>query len=202
MSQKFTAPIGCEEGKLYPITETPAKLTYAEPTDMSALKTYQLAVTIAEASQYGDDVVIDSVAQITGGTLTEQTAGETDEVLSLINGNENDDGETIIGADDVAPALGHSLLTKLRSKTTGETQEGWRAWFFFKVKYNPVAHNATGKTESLSYGVTDLTAKMLPNPMKKYARRKDFFGETALADARAWLRTVAGLPATAPTPAP
>jgi len=191
--QKFTAAIGCEEGKLYPITETPSALTYAAPTDMSALKTFQLAVSVAEAAQYGDDVVIDNIAQITGGTLTEQTAGETNQVLALINGNTSADGAAVIGADDVAPALGHSLLTKIRSKTTAETQEGWRAWFFFKVKYNPVGFSATGKTESVTYGVTDLTAKMLPDINKKYATYKDFFGETALAAARAWLNTIAGL---------
>jgi hypothetical protein len=190
MSQKFTAPIGCEEGKLYPITETPTALTYGTPTDMSALKTYQLAVTIAEAAQYGDDVIIDNIAQITGGTITEQTAGETNEVLALINGNANDDGAATIGANDVAPALGHSLLTKVRSNATGATQEGWRAWFFYKVKYNPVGYGATGKTESVTYGVTDLTAKMLPNLDKKYATYKDFFGATAITDARTWIGTI------------
>ena len=196
MSQKFTAPIGCEEGKLYPITEADNKLTYAAPRDMSALKTYQLAVSVAEAAQHGDDVPIDNIAQITGGTITEQTAGETNAVLGLINGNTVDtDGSVTIGANDVTPALGHSLLTKIRSNTGTGTQEGWRAWFFYKIKYNPVGYGVTGKTESVTYGVTDLTAKMLPNPEKKYAKFNDFFGEEALKEARAWVNTTAGLSA-------
>jgi len=200
MSQKFTAPIGCEEGKLYPITETPATLTYAEPTDMSGLKTFALALVLAEASQYGDDVMLDQVSDISGGTITEQTAGETKRVLDFLSGRDPNGDIPAISTRNVAPVLGHSLLCRLRSKEDASVTEGWRAWFFYKVKFAPTSHAATGKTDSITYGVTDLSATMLANKDKDFADFEEFFGAAALAEARAWLRAQAGLPAVPPTP--
>lgn len=193
MAQKFTAPVGCEEGKVYPISETADKLVYGEPMEMSGLKSFSLGVTLAEAELYGDDVELDNISKIAGGTVTEQTAGETKEVLDFISGRSVGSKIPAVSASNSASALGHSLLAALRSKTDGEAADGYRAWFFYKVKFTPVSHSATGKTNSFTYTPTDLTAKILANPDKHFADFDDFFGETALADARTWIRKQAGL---------
>jgi hypothetical protein len=193
VSKTFNSKIGCEEGQFFLLTEASTGDTYGDPIAMAALKTAALAIAVAEAQQYGDDVMVDKISLFTSGTLTEQSAGELESTVALLNGKTVDaDDEIADSVNDTIPAFGHSFLSRTRRKTASGVEEGYTAYFYTKVKYAPIAESITGKADNVTYSVTDLTATVFANNEGVWRYTKSFFGATALADARKWILTKAG----------
>jgi len=197
MAKTFTSKIGCEEGKLFPLTEGTTSDTYGEPIDLAGLTSANLTISVAEASKFGDDVALDVLALFTSGTLAEQTAGEPETTVAILNGKTVDaeTGEVTDSTNDTPPAFGHSFLARTRRKnpTTGAAEEGYTAYFYYKVKYAPIVDSITGKADNVTYSVSDLSATVLANGAGVWRKTASFYGATALADARAWVLEKAGL---------
>jgi hypothetical protein len=188
MSKKYESVIGIEDGRTALLTaEASTGNSYDEVLKFGGLQTANMTYNVAEQVIYGDNVAIDTLREITSMTVDEQTAGETDELLAILEGHAQDaqSGELVDSTTDTAPFVGHSLIARYRSTTeAGAAEEGYKAFFFPKMKYAPNSPAYTAKTDSITPSTTTLNGTAYADAAGRVRFRKKF---TTLAAAQAWV---------------
>ena len=183
--------IGCRNAFLGKLTEgSGGSDTYAAPQGMSGMQSVKQSITVASADIKGDDAVLHQFAKFVKGAADVVTAGESDEILSLIGGSTIEDGEIVDSMDDSAPELGLGFIAPAVKKTVAGTKEGFYGYFFPKVTFEPVGEDITGQGENITPSNSALKATILANRAGKWRRRKFFDGETldaAETAANAWV---------------
>jgi len=187
MAKKYQAIINVEEGMIAPIKDGNE---YGEITEMGGLQTAQRAVTLATAQVHGDGEQLDEINEIVNNTVTETTAGESDEVLAMINGHKIEGGETIIGTGDAPPFVGHAYVEKVRGANVGNgtSVQGYRGRFYPRGKFAPAGETATAKTGSITPSTSQLVFTAFPNENGRISTHKLFTGLNARADAIAYCK--------------
>ena len=186
MARKFNSKVNVEEGK-YAVLNGSA---YETPADLSGLQTSDYAAVVANAGLYGDGVKLDETNEITSATLTDVTAGESEETIATLNGQETQtDGSYAEGTNDSAPFVGRSYVAKTRQGEEGSSaQDGFTAYFCPRVRYAPISGSTlTSKTDGITYSTTTMAGTCFADASGKFRYRQEFFGPTAMADARAWI---------------
>ncbi|GHV17802.1 hypothetical protein FACS189425_04850 [Clostridia bacterium] len=187
MSKTFNAKVGFRAGRFALLTEgTPD--TYGTVTQMAAVQSGDMSITLSTAALYGDDTKLDEISEFQSGTLNITSAGESLTKVATLLGHDTEDSEVIYNQNDSPPFVGFGALEALRSKgTTGSAASAFRAWFYPKVKFQEPNDTYTGKGENTAYGGTALAATVFVNGDGNWKHCEDFSGDTAEADANTWL---------------
>ncbi|GHU54684.1 hypothetical protein FACS1894132_09690 [Clostridia bacterium] len=191
MAKKYSSKVNVELGQ-FAILEADG---YGTITQLAGLKTSEYAPVVATANIEGDGEVLDIINELTSATLTDTTAGETEENLSTLSGQTIENGEISEGISDNPPIVGRTYIAKLYSKENPDEDRviGYIAYFCPKVKYAPITDSLTSKTSSgITPSTTTLTGTCFSDDAGKFRYRKSFTTATAYADAQAWCTTKLG----------
>ena len=138
------AQIGLRHFKYSPIVDG----KYTGVNKMVGAITSTPSLNLAEAELYADDTVVESVSEVTKGTLSLTVADDDDTIFApLLGHSTSEDGEVLKSSDDVPPYVGFGrVLVKM---VNGKRK--YKAEFFLKVKFKPFVTEGTTKGESIEF---------------------------------------------------
>lgn len=141
----------------------------------------------ASADDYGDDAVQESAAQVTGGSLTWEANNDSDDLYTYLLGHQVDEqtGELVINANDVAPYVGVGAITQAEGK--------WIGKFYKKVQFSEPNDDNSTVTDSITFGHVTLEGKIFLDSNYDLKVRKRF---DTYAEAQTWLKGKVGIATT------
>lgn len=141
-----------------------------------------------------DDVDAESDNGITGGSVTIGVDDIADEVQAKILAQEmNAEGEyEELGEADKDIGLGYIRVRRFKGVTS------FVAYWIFKCQLGITSESAATKQDTIQWQTPTLSGSMMgiqpdASMKMKFRRRKTFTGETAEADAYAWLNKLANI---------
>lgn len=187
MRYVVAAKLKTEKNGAAPVYDTGVVLGRAISADV----TYNRATNVLKA----DDVDAETDNGITGGTLTIGVDDIADEVQAALLAQEmNSEGEyDELGEADPYVGIGYIRVRRFKGETS------YVAYWIWKAQLGIASESAATKQETIQWQTPTLTGNMMgvqPDAdMKvKFRRRKTFTGDTAEADAVAWLNKMANMP--------
>lgn len=184
---KLKEKFGCVSSHFTPIVSTPAGAhpVYGVPIDLGYNVKAYLAVQLANAKLYGDDILQLEANDFTSAMLSSETLLSDLEVDSKLYGARYVDGELTNNRDDVCNAGAFDYIQKLRTKA-GII---YRAVFLYYAVPILGDDNVDGKAESLNFQHNAISYTVTADETGDWRTKKDFSSQ---ADAEAWLRTMRG----------
>ena len=148
-----------------------------------------LAINKAEAEDFGDDMSVEKASQVTGGTLTWESNTDSDEIYTYLLGHTVDEqtGELIINANDIAPYVGVGAISQAEGK--------WIGKLYKKVQFSEPNDDNSTVTDSITFGHVTLEGQIFLDSDYELKRRKRF---DTLAEAKTWVNQKLGLTTTNP----
>ena len=145
---------------------------------------------------YGDDRIVDDDNGLSGLTISFEPTGLSDEDRKILFGEEDYGTSGVSGqwvSDNETPWGGFGYIRKMRLNGT----KSFEAWITLKVKFQEENQATNTKEGSISWGTPTLngTAAGLyvdSSDKQRFQLHKTF---TAIADAKAWLNSLAGISA-------
>jgi|GEM_PF-4346398 len=185
--QKYQSNINAESGLIAPIL---AGGGYGGTLDMAGLQSVAIAVNAANQQIYGDGVQLDEINIVVNNTVTLTTAGETDRLLAVVQGQTFADGEVVLHESDEPPFMGLCYLEQVRgaNATNNTTMTGYRGVFYPRGKFAPPGKTTTSRTDNISPSTTQLVYTALATDKGTLGASKLFTGATAKTEALAWCR--------------
>jgi hypothetical protein len=187
MAKTFNSKIGFNSGRYAVLTEGSSADTYGDVVNMAAVQSGDASITLANASLYGDDALLDEVNEFQSGTLNLKSSGESHLTVAALLGHANASGEITFSTGDEPALVGYGAFEVIRTNEDGTPVNGIRAWFYPKIKFQEPNESYAGKGDSLTYTGTDLTATIFANKAGVWKVQKEFTGETAIDSANTWL---------------
>lgn len=161
---------------------------------ISADITYNRATNVLKA----DDVDAETDNGIIGGSVTIGVDDIADEVQAALLAQEmNAEGEyDELGEADPYMGVGYIRVRRFKAETS------YVAYWIFKAQLGITSEGAATKQDTIQWQTPTLTGSMMgvqpDDTMKvKFRRRKTFTGNTAEAEATAWLNKMANITAEA-----
>lgn len=141
-----------------------------------------------DASQYADDEKCEVENGFQSCSETLELNDLTQEVASYLLGHKVDEetGEMIANADDVAPYVGHGYYCRVKRNN----KLMFRALWFPKVKFAEPSDNAETKGESINFQSSSITSEIIADSKGDWKREKTFETE---AEAISWLKEKASI---------
>lgn len=159
---------------------------------IGATVTYNRATNTLKA----DDVDAEAENSVTGGTLSFNVDDIADDVMGMVMGQDVTTDNEYDEVGEASPYIGIGYIRVRRYM--GETS--YVAYWIFKAQLGINSESAATKQDTIQWQTPELEGTMMgvqPDAtMKtKFRRHKTFTGETAEADAYAWLNNLAGIEA-------
>lgn len=159
-------------------------------------KAIESTVSYTRASNVlrADDADAEADNSITGGTLSMNVDDIPDSVTTDLLGNTVNEDMEYDEVGDSAPYVGIGYLRARRHKNV----TSYVAYWIWKTMLGIESETATTKQETTQWQTPSLTGSMLAvqpdsTMRNKFRRRKTFEGETAEAEATAWLNKMANI---------
>ena len=181
--------IGIEYAVFAPATQAAGSITYSEGFYVGPIAVYNSTVSIASGKDYGDDHVVATVNDVTGGTITIEFNHENDDIRTKLLGHTKDtqSAEVSYKGSDVAPYLGTGFVGKSREGNQNVYRAKWYALVQFK---EPNDDNST-KGENVTFGHVSVEGDIIiPEGDLEWKKEKSF---DTLAAAKAWLNEIADI---------
>ena len=152
---------------------------------------------------YGDDTLLDSDVGILGYTLDFEPSGLKSDVRVALLGEKEMDNDVIRVTGSGSPDVGFGYIRVMREDNSGVVDYSYEAWWFYKLKFSISSEETRTKERSIDWRVPTLSGRGAGVYLDSdgditYADHKDF---DSMADAKAWLNTMAGISTASTTPA-
>ena len=142
----------------------------------------------------GDDRIVDSDNGLTGLTMTFESTGLSDADRKFLLGEEDYGTSGISGqwvSDNETPWGGFGYIRKMRDNGTKK----FEAWWTLKIKFQVESQATTTKEGSIQWGTPTLNGRAAglyvdSTDKMRFQLHKTF---AAIADAKAWLNSMAGI---------
>ena len=165
---------------------------YATPVNVSPVVTFNGAFNSSNSKDYGDDRVVDTEVEFTGGTLSielnndrnrlynmlfkARLDGDPSDTPEIITDANDDTGEIEFREDDITPFVGVGVI--------GRSGNNWVAKWYPLVKFRmPNDDNAT-KQETVTFGHITVEGDIFQNRHGIWKKQKAC---DSLQSAKAWL---------------
>lgn len=138
------AQIGLRHFKYSPIKDG----KYTGANKMSGAIKSTPSLNVAEAELRADDTVVESIHEVTKGTLALTVADDDDTIFApLLGHTTTEEGEVLKSRDDIPPYVGFGrVIVKM---VNGKRK--YKAEFFTKVKFKPYATEGETQGENVDF---------------------------------------------------
>ena len=172
-------------------TYTPGtSISYATGSNFAEAVSASLNWNRADGHFYADDAEIDTDNGVLGYTITIEPSGLSDSARGTLLGETVSSSEYTI-TDAPAPDVGFGYVRVMRNRGA----VSYEAWWFHKVKFGVTNEETRTKEQTVEWRIPTLEGQgsgiSLDNSgTLKFATHKTF---TAMADAKSWLNSKAGI---------
>ena len=187
-------------GMMYPVwaplaTHTDGSMpTYSAGTVIQEARNATVNREYANNPLYGDDRIVDDDNGMTGLTMSFESTGLSDADRKALLGEEDYGTSGVSGqwvSDNETPWGGFGFIRKMRDNGTKK----FEAWWTLKIKFQEESMATTTKEGSIQWGTPTLNGRAAglyvdSTDKMRFQLHKTF---TAIADAKAWLNTMAGI---------
>ena len=143
---------------------------------------------------YGDDKIVDDDNGMTGLTISFESTGLSDAERKMLFGEEDYGTSGVSGqwvSDNETPWGGFGYIRKMRDNGTKK----FEAWWTLKIKFQEESQATTTKEGSIQWGTPTLNGRAAglyvdSSDKMRFQLHKTF---AVIADAKAWLNTMAGI---------
>ena len=165
-------------------------ITYGTAFQVSEARGATLNWETGDGEFYGDDVLLDSDANVTGYTIDFETAGLKSEVRAKLLGETvlaNSAGYQVNGKG--SPDVGFAYIKTMREDVSGVVTERYEGWFFHKMKFKLNSEEARTKEKNIEWRVPTLNGKgsgvfLDSSGEPVFAEHQDF---TSMSAAQTWV---------------
>lgn len=173
MANKKGYRINVSNAKVAKVTEnTDASYTISDVTKLPGLRSIDFTPLLATGQLYGDGVLVEDAAMITGGTVKIDNNKIAIATRAMITGSEYKDGVLDVKTTDVAPEIALYVETEA---SNGTKEQMW----FLCCKAQPFGVNGTQRENNINYSTDSLTLSCFPRAKdKKVFRMADTEDET------------------------
>lgn len=151
------ATIGLDSLYYAPITEAPltGDETYGTPVVLAKGISAELSVTVAEATLYADDGIVEVAKEFQGGTITLNVDNIGRTVAAALTGARVDlNGVLVATGEDAAPNVALGFRAR---KANGK----YRYFWLYKVKFGIPNTNLTTKGESIEFATPTIEGTVM-----------------------------------------
>ena len=143
---------------------------------------------------YGDDVELDSDNGVLGYTISFEPSGLSDTVRAALLGDDLANSEYTI-TDEAAPDVGFGYIRVMRDNASGTPVTSYEGWWFKKLKFSISSEETRTKERSIEWRVPTLEGNGAGVSLDSSGKLvfADHRTYTTLADAKAWLKSKAGI---------
>lgn len=165
--------INVANAKVAKVTEnTDASYTISDVTKLPGLRSIDFTPLLATGQLYGDGVLVEDAAMVTGGTVKIDANKVAIAVRAMITGSEYKDGVLDIKTSDVPPEIALYVETEA---SNGTKEQMW----FLCCKAQPFGVSGTQRENNINYSTDSLTLSCFPRAKdKKVFRMADTEDET------------------------
>lgn len=151
---------------------TDASYTISDVTKLPGLRSIDFTPLLATGQLYGDGVLVEDAAMVTGGTVKIDANKVAIAVRAMITGSEYKDGVLDIKTSDVPPEIALYVETEA---SNGTKEQMW----FLCCKAQPFGVSGTQRENNINYSTDSLTLSCFPRAKdKKVFRMADTEDET------------------------
>ena len=187
-------------GMMYPVwaplaTHTDGSMpTYSAGTVIQEARSATVTREYANNPLYGDDRIVDDDNGMTGLTMSFESTGLSDADRKALLGEEDYGTSGVSGqwvSDNETPWGGFGYIRKMRLNGVKK----FEAWWTLKIKFQEEQQATNTKEGSIQWGTPTLNGRAAglyvdSTDKMRFQLHKTF---TAIADAKAWLNTMAGI---------
>ena len=187
-------------GMMYPVwapiaTHTDGSMpTYSAGTVIQEARSAIVTREYANNPLYGDDRIVDDDNGMTGLTMSFESTGLSDADRKALLGEEDYGTSGVSGqwvSDNETPWGGFGYIRKMRLNGVKK----FEAWWTLKIKFQEEQQATNTKEGSIQWGTPTLNGRAAglyvdSTDKMRFQLHKTF---TAIADAKAWLNTMAGI---------
>ena len=165
--------INVANAKVAKVTEnTDASYTMSDVTKLPGLRSIDFTPLLATGQLYGDGVLVEDAAMVTGGTVKIDANKVAIATRAMITGSEYKDGVLDVKTTDVAPEIALYVETEA---SNGTKEQMW----FLCCKAQPFGVSGTQRENNINYSTDSLTLSCFPRAKdKKVFRMADTEDET------------------------
>ena len=189
-------------GMMYPVwapisSHTDGSMpTYGTGTVIQEARNANVTREYANNPLYGDDRIVDDDNGLTGLTMSFEPTGLSDSDRVKLFGEETNANTTTGGqwvSDNETPWGGFGYIRKMRL----DGVRSFEAWWTLKIKFQEESQATQTREGQISWGTPTLAGRAAgiivdSSNYERYQLHKTF---TAIADAKAWLNTLANISA-------
>ena len=187
-------------GMIYPVwapltTHTDGSMpTYGTGRVLQEARNATVNKEYANNPLYGDDRIVDDDNGMTGLTMSFESTGLSDADRKALLGEEDYGTSGVSGqwvSDNETPWGGFGFIRKMRLNGT----KSFEAWWTLKIKFQEESMATTTKEGSIQWGTPTLNGRAAglyvdSTDKQRFQLHKTF---NAIADAKAWLNSMAGI---------
>ena len=187
-------------GMMYPVwaplaTHTDGSMpTYSAGTVIQEARSATVTREYANNPLYGDDRIVDDDNGMTGLTMSFESTGLSDADRKALLGEEDYGTSGVSGqwvSDNETPWGGFGYIRKMRLNGVKK----FEAWWTLKIKFQEEQQATNTKEGSIQWGTPTLNGRAAglyvdSTDKMRFQLHKTF---AAIADAKAWLNTMAGI---------
>ena len=187
-------------GMMYPVfaplaTHTDGGMpTYSAGSVIQEARNATVTREYANNPLYGDDRIVDDDNGLTGLTMSFESTGLSDADRKKLLGEEDYGTSGVSGqwvSDNETPWGGFGYIRKMRLNGV----KSFEAWWTLKIKFQEESQATNTKEGSISWGTPTLNGRAAgldvdSSGKLRYQLHKTF---NAIADAKAWLNSLAGI---------
>ena len=155
-------------------------LTYTGGKNISPVAGFNGSINTSTGKDYGDDRVVDTANDVTGGTLTVELNNEEDDIYTMLLGHTKATGQSdntiTFNADDVAPYVGAGAI--------GLSGNKWVAKWYRKVQFHEPNDDNSTKQENVTFNHITLEGEILIPGDGNWKEQQAF---TTFTAAKTWL---------------
>lgn len=153
--------INVANAKVAKVTEnTDTSYTISDVTKLPGLRSIDFTPLLATGQLYGDGVLVEDTAMITGGTVKIDNNKIAIATRAMITGSEYKDGVLDVKTTDVAPEIALYVETEA---SNGTKEQMW----FLCCKAQPFGVNGTQRENNINYSTDSLTLSCFPRAKDK-----------------------------------
>ena len=187
-------------GMMYPVWAPLATHTDGSMPTYSAGSVIQEAISATVTREYannplyGDDKIVDDDNGMTGMTISFESTGLTDAERKMLFGEEDYGTSGVSGqwvSDNETPWGGFGYIRKMRDNGTKK----FEAWWTLKIKFQEETQATNTKQGAIQWNTPTLNGRAAGldvdgTDKQRFQLHKSF---DAIADAKAWLNSLAGI---------
>ena len=173
------------------IAPTTGVITYGTPFALGKAVSFNDTPNVAEANLYGDDALAESEKAVTSSALSLGTTDIPDSAKADVFGHTKDttSNEYEYNVDDSPEYCGFAVLGK--KKVDGAVS--YEAKFYPKTQWSEPSVDYQTRGENTEFTTPSTNGTAMADKDGNYKYEKTFSGETAEADALAWINSKFGV---------